>query len=83
VSGNGVDLQPQVGAAGFAGTLAQHGYNPALIDKAPFSTKSTFQYLSVVEPEDIQGHSLHPLRASTKYATWPTASGLGIRHAVG
>ncbi|MBM3222743.1 MAG: DUF4976 domain-containing protein [Candidatus Tectomicrobia bacterium] len=40
---NGVDLNPQVGAAGFAGTLAAHGYQTAFIGKAHFSTKSTFQ----------------------------------------
>lgn len=40
---NGVDLDPQVGQAGFAGTLAAHGYNTAFIGKAHFSTKSTFQ----------------------------------------
>ena len=40
---NGVDLNPQVGEAGFAGTLAAHGYDTAFIGKAHFSTKSTFQ----------------------------------------
>ncbi len=40
---NGVDLNPQVGAAGFAGTLAAHGYHTALIGKAHFSTRATFQ----------------------------------------
>ena len=40
---NGVDLQPEVGEAGFAGTLAAHGYDTAFIGKAHFSTKSTFQ----------------------------------------
>ena len=40
---NGVDLNPQVGEGGFAGTLAAHGYDTAFIGKAHFSTKSTFQ----------------------------------------
>jgi len=40
---NGVDLDPQVGTAGFAGTLANHGYHTAFIGKAHFSSKSTFR----------------------------------------
>jgi len=40
---NGVDLDPHVGAAGFAGTLANHGYNTAFIGKAHFSSASTFR----------------------------------------
>jgi arylsulfatase A-like enzyme len=40
---NGVDLDPRVGEAGFAGTLARHGYRTALIGKAHFATKSTFR----------------------------------------
>ena len=40
---NGVDLEPGVGARGFAGTLAASGYRTALIGKAHFSTKSTFE----------------------------------------
>jgi arylsulfatase A-like enzyme len=39
---NGVDLDPTVGAAGFAGTLGHHGYRTAFIGKAHFATKSTF-----------------------------------------
>jgi arylsulfatase A-like enzyme len=39
---NGVDLDPQTGGQGFAGTLARAGYATALIGKAHFSTKSTF-----------------------------------------
>jgi len=35
---NGVDLDPQVGTAGFAGTLANHGYHTAFIGKAHFSS---------------------------------------------
>ena len=40
---NGVDLDPGVGGRGFAGTLAAAGYATALIGKAHFATKSTFQ----------------------------------------
>jgi arylsulfatase A-like enzyme len=39
---NGVDLDPTIGGAGFAGTLAQHGYRTAFIGKAHFATKATF-----------------------------------------
>jgi arylsulfatase A-like enzyme len=39
---NGVDLDPQVGDRGFAGTLARAGYQTAFIGKAHFATKSTF-----------------------------------------
>jgi arylsulfatase A-like enzyme len=39
---NGVDLDPAVGAQGFAGTLARAGYQTAFIGKAHFATKSTF-----------------------------------------
>jgi arylsulfatase A-like enzyme len=39
---NGVDLDPKVGASGFAGTLAQHGYGTTFIGKAHFATKATF-----------------------------------------
>jgi arylsulfatase A-like enzyme len=39
---NGVDLDPRVGASGFAGTLARAGYQTAFLGKAHFSTKSTF-----------------------------------------
>ena len=40
---NGVDLDPAVGGRGFAGTLAAAGYSTALIGKAHFATKATFQ----------------------------------------
>lgn len=40
---NGVDLDPTVGATGFAGTLANRGYSTAFIGKAHFSSKSTFR----------------------------------------
>lgn len=40
---NGVDLDPQVGGRGFAGTLASGGYETAYFGKAHFATKATFQ----------------------------------------
>jgi arylsulfatase A-like enzyme len=40
---NGVDLDPQVGGRGFAGTLSAGGYRTAFIGKAHFATKSTFE----------------------------------------
>ncbi|MBC7781614.1 MAG: sulfatase-like hydrolase/transferase [Proteobacteria bacterium] len=39
---NGVDLDPAVGARGFAGALAARGYATAFIGKAHFATKATF-----------------------------------------
>lgn len=39
---NGVDLDPQVGAQGFAGTLSRAGYQTAFLGKAHFATKATF-----------------------------------------
>ena len=39
---NGVDLNPAVGEQGFAGTLANVGYDTAFIGKAHFATKATF-----------------------------------------
>ena len=43
VCDNGIDLDEEVGNNGFAGTLAKHGYETALIGKAHFSTKNTFK----------------------------------------
>jgi arylsulfatase A-like enzyme len=42
VSDNGIDLDPTLAESGFAGTLAQAGYDTALIGKAHFSTFQTF-----------------------------------------
>ncbi|MDA8584817.1 sulfatase-like hydrolase/transferase [Rhodobacteraceae bacterium] len=42
VSDNGIDLPPEVGEAGFAGTLSKAGYHTALIGKAHFSTSHNF-----------------------------------------
>jgi arylsulfatase A-like enzyme len=43
VSDNGVDLEPAVGEAGFAGAFAQAGYRTAYIGKAHFATSHTFK----------------------------------------
>ena len=40
---NGVDLDPRVGAQGFAGTLGESGYDTAYFGKAHFATKATFK----------------------------------------
>ncbi len=42
VSDNGIDLPSATGSRGFAGTLAEHGYDTALIGKAHFNTAHTF-----------------------------------------
>ena len=39
---NGIDLDPALGDAGFAGHLSRAGYQTALVGKAHFSTKATF-----------------------------------------
>ena len=42
VADNGINLDPEIGEAGFAGTLAQAGYDTGFFGKAHFSTKTTF-----------------------------------------
>lgn len=42
VCDNGIDLDPALGQAGFAGQLAQAGYATALIGKGHFASRSTF-----------------------------------------
>jgi len=42
VADNGINLDPALGEAGFAGTLAKAGYDTAFIGKAHFSTRATF-----------------------------------------
>jgi arylsulfatase A-like enzyme len=68
---NGVDLDPKVGEAGFAGTLAAHGYNTAFIGKAHFSTKSTFQPTGTPECR----------YSSTKYGLDWRGPYMGFQHA--
>jgi len=43
VSDNGIDLLPETGERGFAGTLSAHGHKTALIGKAHFATSHTFR----------------------------------------
>ncbi|AOW14457.1 sulfatase [Hydrogenophaga crassostreae] len=43
VHDNGIDLDPEVGEKGFAGTLAKAGYDTAFFGKAHFSTYHTFE----------------------------------------
>jgi len=42
VSDNGIDLDPTIGAAGFAGAFAKAGYRTGYIGKAHFATSHTF-----------------------------------------
>ncbi|HEY3077496.1 MAG TPA: sulfatase-like hydrolase/transferase [Burkholderiales bacterium] len=48
---NGVDLDPKVGAAGFAGRFSAAGYSTGFIGKAHFSTKHTFEPMGTPECE--------------------------------
>jgi arylsulfatase A-like enzyme len=48
---NGVDLDPKVGAAGFAGCFAKAGYATGFIGKAHFTTKHTFEPTGTPECE--------------------------------
>ena len=43
VHDNGIDLDEEIGEAGFAGTLSKAGYDTALFGKAHFSTYHTFE----------------------------------------
>ncbi|MCP5267204.1 MAG: sulfatase-like hydrolase/transferase [Burkholderiaceae bacterium] len=54
---NGVDLDPALGEAGFAGTLARSGYQTAFIGKAHFSTWRTFAPTGT--PEDRHSVDLY------------------------
>ena len=42
VSDNGIDLEPKLGEAGFAGAFARAGYRTGYIGKAHFATSHTF-----------------------------------------
>ncbi|MBX9812285.1 MAG: sulfatase-like hydrolase/transferase [Burkholderiales bacterium] len=48
---NGVDLNPEVGAAGFGGQFGKAGYATGFIGKAHFSTKHTFEPTGTPECE--------------------------------
>lgn len=43
VSDNGIDLDPKIGEAGFAGAFAKAGYRTGYIGKAHFATSHTFR----------------------------------------
>lgn len=52
VHDNGIDLKPEIGEKGFAGTLAKEGYATAFFGKAHFSTYHTFEETGT--PESIK-----------------------------
>ena len=54
VHDNGIDLAPEIGEAGFAGTLAQSGYQTAYFGKAHFSTYHTFAEEGTGTPECLK-----------------------------
>ena len=58
VADNGINLDPAVGEAGFAGSLGRAGYDTAFIGKAHFSTKTTFQPTDT--PECNYGSQSYP-----------------------
>jgi arylsulfatase A-like enzyme len=49
VHDNGIDLDPELGKKGFAGSLSAAGYRTAKIGKAHFATYHTFDYTGTVE----------------------------------
>jgi arylsulfatase A-like enzyme len=61
VSDNGIDLDPAVGEAGFAGAFARAGYRTGYIGKAHFATSHTFESTGTPEcrntdqPQDWYG----------------------------
>lgn len=67
---NGVDLDPVVGEAGFAGTLARAGYDTAYFGKAHFATKATFQPTGTPEC----------MRSGAKYGEAWHGPYMGFRH---
>ena len=67
---NGVDLEPRVGEAGFAGTLARAGYDTAYFGKAHFATKATFQPTGTPEC----------MRSGAKYGEAWRGPYMGFRH---
>ncbi len=52
VSDNGIDLDPELGRRGFAGSLSEAGYDTALIGKAHFATAHTFAPTGTPECRD-------------------------------
>jgi len=49
VHDNGIDLDPEIGEKGFAGSLSDAGYHTGKIGKAHFATYHTFDYTGTVE----------------------------------
>ncbi|MEM9268623.1 MAG: sulfatase-like hydrolase/transferase, partial [Pseudomonadota bacterium] len=58
VHDNGIDLDPQIGSRGFAGSLAQAGYDTAFFGKAHFSTYHTFAPTG--SPECLRSSATYP-----------------------
>ena len=58
VHDNGIDLDPEIGGRGFAGSLAKAGYDTAYFGKAHFSTYHTFQATGT--PECLKSSANYP-----------------------
>ena len=58
VHDNGIDLDPEIGAKGFAGALAATGYETAFFGKAHFSTYHTFAPTGT--PECLKSSARYP-----------------------
>lgn len=58
VHDNGIDLDPAIGARGFAGMLGQAGYDTAYFGKAHFSTYHTFE--ATGSPECLKSSAIYP-----------------------
>ena len=60
VHDNGIDLLPEIGEAGFAGSLAKSGYKTAYFGKAHFSTYHTFADEGTGTPECLKSSAQYP-----------------------
>lgn len=58
VHDNGIDLKPEVGEKGFAGSMAASGYETAFFGKAHFSTFHTFEATGT--PECLKSSAAYP-----------------------
>jgi len=58
VHDNGIDLDPQIGSKGFAGSLGGNGYETSFFGKAHFSTFHTFEKTGT--PECLKSSSDYP-----------------------
>jgi len=70
VHDNGIDLDPEIGARGFAGALSHAGYNTSYFGKAHFSTYHTFSPTGTPEC----------LRSSSQYAADWYGPYMGFEH---